>query len=58
MTAAEMTQWENEIFTKLVIDLLRQQRAEGRKEFLLDKYEVDRLTKERLRALLNESISK
>ncbi len=55
MTTEELTQWENEIFTKLVIDLLKQQRAEGKKEFLLDKYEVDSLTKERLRMLLSES---
>lgn len=55
MSPQVLTQWENEIFTKLVIDLLKQQRAEGKKEFLLDKYEVDKLTKERLRALLSES---
>ncbi len=58
MTIGELTQWENEIFTKLVIDLLKQQRAEGKKEFLLDKYEVDRLTKERLKTLLEESASR
>jgi hypothetical protein len=48
MTDAEVKQMENEVFTKLVIDLLKQQKAEGKKEFLLDKYEVDRETKERL----------
>ena len=58
MTVAEMSQWENEIFTKLVIDLLKQQRAEGKKEFLLDKFEVDRLTKERLKQLLTEALPK
>lgn len=55
MTSTDLIQWENEIFTKLVIDLLKQQRAEGKKEFLLDKYEVDRITKERLKKLLVES---
>jgi hypothetical protein len=57
MTTAELVQWENEIFTKLVIDLLKQQRAEGKTEFLLDKFEVDRLTKERLKKLLVETVS-
>lgn len=55
MSPADFTQWENEVFTKLVIDLLKQQRAEGKKDFLLDKYEVDRLTKERLTALIKEA---
>jgi len=50
----ELIQWENEIFTKLVIDLLKEQRANGIKEFILDKYEVDRLTKERLKDLLTD----
>ncbi len=54
MTVSALTQWENEIFTKLVIDLLKEQRAAGKNEFLLDKYEVDRLTKERLRTLFSE----
>lgn len=55
MSMDELTQWENEIFTKLVIDLLKQQRAEGKKEFLLDKFEVDSITKERLKKLLLEA---
>lgn len=54
MNASELIQWENEIFTKLVIDMLKQQRAEGKKDFLLDKYEVDRITKERLKLLLSK----
>lgn len=54
MTVEEITQIENEIFTKLVIDLLKQQRAEGKKEFLLDKFEVDQLIKERLKIFLNK----
>ncbi len=52
MTETEIIQIENEIFTKLVIDLLKQQRAEGKKEFLLDKFEVDKITKERLKKFL------
>jgi len=58
MTDAEITQWQNEIFTRLVIDELKKQRAEGKKEFLLDKYEVDRITKERLVKLLAENATK
>jgi len=54
MTPDEMMLWENEIFTKLVIDMLKEQRAQGKKEFLLDKFEVERITKERLKALLSE----
>ncbi len=54
MTENEIIQIENEIFTKLVIDLLKQQRTDGIKEFCLDKYEVDRQTKERLKKLLSE----
>lgn len=50
---------QNEVFTKLVIDLLKQQRADGRKpdEYLLDKYEVDRMTKEKLVKLMAENAS-
>jgi hypothetical protein len=54
MTEKEIIQIENEIFTKLVIDLLKQQRANGIKDFLLDKYEVDKETKERLKKMLSE----
>ncbi len=54
MTEKEIIQIENEIFTKLVIDTLKQQRADGIKDFLLDKYEMDRITKERLKQILSE----
>jgi len=56
MTEKEIIQIENEIFTKLVIDLLKQQRTDGvqPKNYLLDKYEVDRITKERLKKILSE----
>ena len=54
MTDADIKQIENEVFTKLVIDLLKKQRAEGKTEFLLDKYEVDKMTRERLVQLLKE----
>lgn len=55
MTEKEIIQIENEVFTKLVIDMLKQQRAEGITEFLLDKFEVDRITKEKLKKILIEN---
>ena len=56
MTAAEIIRIQNEIFTKLVIDLLKQQRTDGVApgDYLLDKYEVDRITKEKLKKILSE----
>ncbi len=54
MTDTEIVQIQNEIFTKLVIDMLKQQRADGIKDFLLDKYKVDAEVKERLKKMLNE----
>ncbi|WP_298939118.1 hypothetical protein [uncultured Dysgonomonas sp.] len=54
MTEKEIIQIENEVFTKLVIEMLKQQRADGITEFLLDKYTVDKETKERVRKILND----
>lgn len=55
MTPEEIAQWENEIFTKLVIDELKRQRAEGKTEFLLNRFEIEQQTKEKLKKLLLES---
>ena len=57
MTEAEIIHIQNEIFTKLVIDTLKQQRTDGVpvKDYLLDKYEIDRLTKEKLKKILSEN---
>ena len=57
MTEVEIIQIQNEIFTKLVIDLLKEQRNKGVGvgNYLLDKYEVDRLTKEKLKKILSEN---
>jgi len=54
MTEKEIIQIENEVFTRLVIDLLKQQRAQGITDFCLDKYEVDKETKERVRKIISE----
>jgi len=54
MTEQEIIQIQNEVYTKIIMDEFRRQRAEGVKEYLLDKYEMDRLTKERLKQILGE----
>lgn len=54
MSPEELTQIENEVFTKIVIDELKKQRADGKTEFLLDKYEIDKTTKERLIKFITE----
>ena len=58
MTEKEIIQIENEIFTKLVIDTLKQQRADGIKDFLLDKYEMNRITSERVKKFLADERGK
>ena len=54
MNADELTLIQNQIFTKLVIDLLKEQRTNGIgvNDYLLDKYEVDQLVKEKLKEYL------
>jgi hypothetical protein len=56
MTEAEIRQIQNEVFTKLVIDLLKQQRTDGVpvNEYCLDMYEVSRLTAEKVKKILLE----
>ncbi len=54
MTEGEIIRIQNEVFTKLVIDLLKKQRADGITEFLLDKYEVDNETAARVKKILRE----
>lgn len=54
MTPEEIAQWENEIFTKLVIDDLKRQKAEGKTEFLLNRFEIEQQTKEQLKKMLQE----
>jgi hypothetical protein len=57
MTEKEIIQIQNEVFTNLVIDLLKQQRANGVPvgEYCLDKYEVDRLTAEKVKQIMSEN---
>ena len=54
MTEADVRQIQNEVFTKLVIDLLKEQRANGMSvgKCRWDEYEVDRLRQEKVKKLL------
>lgn len=57
MTVGEITLIENQIFTQLLLDEFRKQRKAGAKEptdFLIDKFEIDKQTKERLKKILAE----
>ncbi|MBL7837025.1 MAG: hypothetical protein JNM67_05885 [Bacteroidetes bacterium] len=54
MTEQEIIQIQNEVYTKIVMDEFKRQRAEGVKEYLLDKYEIDKLTKEKIKQILSE----
>ena len=55
MTEQEIIQIENEIYTKIVMDEFKRQRTAGVKEYLLDKYEIDRLAREQLKKILSEN---
>lgn len=56
MTEDEVTRIENEVFTKIIMDELQRQKKAGTAigDYVLDKYEIDQLTKERLKKMLNE----
>ncbi len=58
MTSEEVTLIQNQIYTQILLDEFRQQRKAGAKEpadFLIDKYEIDKLTAEKLKKILAES---
>lgn len=54
MNAEEIVQIENEIFTTLVIEELTNQRNQGKSkgQFLLDRAQIEEITKDRLRRYL------
>ncbi|WP_133162569.1 hypothetical protein [Flavipsychrobacter stenotrophus] len=56
MTEQEIRQIQNEVFTKLVIDMLKQQRTDGVPvaEYCLDMYEVTKLTAEKVKQIISE----
>lgn len=51
MKEVEIIQIQNEIYTKIVIEELQKQKVAGKAitDYVLDKYEIDQLTKERLK---------
>ena len=57
MKVEELTLIENQIYTQILLDEFKKQRKAGAKEpadFLIDKYTIDKLTKERLKQILDE----
>lgn len=57
MKFEELTLIENQIYTQILLDEFKRQRKEGAKEpsdFLIDKYLIDNLTKERLKKTIAE----
>lgn len=59
MSPDKIIQYQNEIYTKIIMDELRKQKAAGTAigDYILDKYEIDRFTSERLKQLLAEEVN-
>ena len=58
MKIEELTLIENQIYTQLLLEEFKKQRKAGAiapADFLLDKYEVDRQTKDKLKEYLTEN---
>ena len=53
MTPDNIMQIQNEVYTKIVMDELQRQKKAGTKigDYLLDKYEIDKKTAERLKQI-------
>jgi len=56
MTEKEIIQIENEVFTQIIMDELRRQKAAGTaiNDYLLDKYALEQATQEKVRQILSE----
>jgi hypothetical protein len=56
MKENEIIRIQNEIYTKIVIEELQKQKVAGKAiiDYVLDKYEIDNMTKERLKKFLSE----
>lgn len=54
MTPEKLSQYQNEIYTKIILDELQRQKANGVKigDYILDKYAIDRLCGEKLKEIL------
>jgi len=58
MNADEITLIENQIYTQILLDEFKKQRKEGAiapSDFLIDKYQIDKLTTEKLKKILAEN---
>lgn len=56
MTIEQITQIQNEVFTKIVMDELQRQKKAGTAigNYLLDKYEIDKQTAERVKHIISQ----
>ncbi len=56
MSPDKLTQYQNEIFTKIIMDELQRQKKAGTAigDYLLDKFEIDKQTSERLKKVLSD----
>ena len=53
MTTDELILIENQIFTHLLLDEFRKQKKAGVTEYLIDKYEIEKQVKEKLKKILS-----
>ncbi len=57
MTAEEIVLIQNQVYTQILLEEFKRQRKAGAIEpadFLIDKYEIDKLTADRLKQMLTE----
>lgn len=56
MSPEKIMQFQNEIYTKVIMDELQRQKKAGTKigDYLLDKYKIDKQTAERLKLVLSQ----
>ncbi len=58
MNIEEVTLIQNQIYTQLLLDEFKKQRKAGAinpSDFLIDKYQIDKLTAEKLKIMLAEN---
>lgn len=56
MNIEQLTQIENEVFTKIVMDELQRQKKAGTAigDYILDKYEIDKQTAEKSKQIISQ----
>ncbi len=54
MSPDKIIQYQNEVYTKIIMDELKRQKAAGTAigDYILDKYEIDKLTADKLKQIL------